>query len=194
MHTTELTKIDMVNYLTFLLECAAAHSIQGLTLSESNYDSAVELLKQRFGRSQQIITAHMDALLKVQGCIGNRSSPLRFVYDRIDVHIRGLNSLGVCSDQYGNLLIPVIISKLLNDIRLSKTTSEVWKMDELLDVIKVEVEAREVSEGTKLRPQQLLNHKNTTNHPLQVIQLWLLCVYCNGNHYSAFERAQSPPD
>ena len=46
MHTTELTKIDKVNYLTFLLEGAAAHSIQGLTLSESNYDSAVELLKR----------------------------------------------------------------------------------------------------------------------------------------------------
>ena len=118
----------------------------------------------------------MDALLKVQGCIGHRLAPLRFVYDRINVHIRGLNSVGVCSDQYGSLLIPVIISKLPIDIRLKiakETTSEVWKMDELLDVIKAELEAREASEGTKLRPQQLLNHNNTTNHPLQVIQLWV---------------------
>ena len=44
--STELTKIEKFNYLTSLLESAAAHSIQGLTLSESNYDSAVELLKQ----------------------------------------------------------------------------------------------------------------------------------------------------
>ena len=165
---TELTKIDKFNYLISLLEGAAAHSIQGLTLSASNYDSAVELLKQQFGSPQQIITAHMDALLKVQGCIGDRSAPLRFVYDQINVHIRGLNSLGVCSEQYGSLLIPVIMSKLPNDIRLRiarETTSEVWKMDELLEVIKAEVEAREASEGTKLRPQQLLNHKNNSNHP-----------------------------
>ena len=132
---TELTKIDKFNYLTSLLEGAAAHSIQGLTLSGANYDNAVELLKQRFGRPQQIITAHMDALLKVQGCFGDRPATLRFVYDRINVDIRGLNLLGVCSDQYGSLLIPVIMSKLPNDIRLRiarETTSEVWKMDELL--------------------------------------------------------------
>ena len=60
------------------------------------------------------------------------------------------------------------MSKLPNDIRLRiarETTSEVWKMDELLEVIKAEVEAREASEGTKLGPQQLLNHKNNPKHP-----------------------------
>ena len=46
-------------------------------------------------------------------------------------------------------------------------------MDELLEVIKAEVEAREASEGTKLGPQQLLNHKNNPKHPLQLIQLWV---------------------
>ena len=73
----------------------------------------------------------MNALLKVQGCIEDQSALLRFIYNRINVHIRGLNLLGVCSDQYGSLLIPVIMSKLPNDIRLRttrKTASEVWKM------------------------------------------------------------------
>ena len=113
----------------------------------------------------------------------------------------------MCLDQYGSLLIPVIMSKLRNDIRLRiarETTSKVLKMDELLDVIKAEVEAREASEGIKLRPQQLLNHKNTSNHSPQSNPTMgafltnskkVLCVYCNGNHYSAScERIQSPPD
>ena len=196
----DLNKIDKFNYLTSVLEGAAAHSIQGLTLSGVNYDNAVELLKQRFGRPQQI-TAHMDSLLKIQSCTGDRPATLRFVYDRINVHVRGLHSLGVCSDQYGSLLIPVIMSKLPNDIRLRiarETTSEVWKMDELLDVIKAEVEAREASEGTKVnasnRPQQVFNHKNTnkqssSSHPTMdsffTNTRGLLCVHCNGNHYSA---------
>ena len=42
-------------------------------------------------------------------------------------------------------------------------------MDELLGVIKAEVEAREASEGNKVnklgRPQQLLKHKTTSGHP-----------------------------
>ncbi len=65
------------------------------------------------------------------------------------MHVRGLASLGVAADQYGSLLIPVIMSKLPSEIRLQvarKATSDVWKIDELLDTIKFEVEAREMSE------------------------------------------------
>ena len=56
---TQISKVDKLNYLNLLLEGAAASSIQGLTLSESNHDSAVKLLKERFGKPQQIIAAHM---------------------------------------------------------------------------------------------------------------------------------------
>ena len=65
---TQISKVDKFNYLNSLLEGTAASSIQGLSLSESNYDSAVELLKERFGKPQQIIAAHMDELLKIPAC------------------------------------------------------------------------------------------------------------------------------
>jgi len=47
---TDIAKIDKFNYLHSLLEGAAAHSIQGLILTDSNYDDAVELLQQRVER------------------------------------------------------------------------------------------------------------------------------------------------
>ena len=59
----------------------------------------------------------MDAQLKLQGC-GDKPTSLRFVYDQINVHVRGLRFLGISSDQYGSLLIPVIMSKMPSDIRL----------------------------------------------------------------------------
>ena len=98
-----------------MLEGAAAHSLQGLTLLGANYDNALELLKQRFGRPQQIIIAHLDALLKIQSCTGHKPAILRFVYGKINVHVRGLHSLGLYSDKYGSLLIPLIMSKLPYD-------------------------------------------------------------------------------
>jgi hypothetical protein len=45
------------------------------------------------------------------------------------------------------------MSKLPNDIRIQiarKANSETWKIDELLEVIKVEIEVREASERIKL--------------------------------------------
>ena len=43
---------------------------------------------------------------------------LRFVCDKINVNIRGLALLGIKSEQYGSLLIPIIMTKLLQELRL----------------------------------------------------------------------------
>jgi hypothetical protein len=84
----------------------------------------------------------MDELLKLQVC-NDRPNALRSFYDKVSVHVRGLNSLGLSSDQYGSLLIPIIMSKLPNNIQIQiarKVNSDSWKISELLEVIKVEIE------------------------------------------------------
>ena len=86
---SQLTTIDKFNYLHSLLEGPAAHCIKGLTLTEANYESAVDLLKQRYGKPQQIIAAHVDELLKIPNCTTNKPQMLRLVYDQLNVHIRG---------------------------------------------------------------------------------------------------------
>ena len=55
----------------------------------------------------------MDEMLKIPGCVNDNASQLRLVYDKL-----GLESLGVSSNQYGSLLIPVIMSKLPHEIRV----------------------------------------------------------------------------
>ena len=100
------------------MEGPALRAIQELTLTGANYDAATDILKDRFGRTQKIITAHMDELLKISGCTGDRLTSLRFVYDKIRAHVRGLAILGVSSEQYGTLLISMIMLMMPNDIRL----------------------------------------------------------------------------
>ena len=74
--------------------------LQALSLNEDNYDSAVEMLQGRFGNTQQIITSHMEELLKLPDCTGDWVSALRSVHDTMNVHIRGLSSLGINLKQY----------------------------------------------------------------------------------------------
>ena len=69
IHTnTELSPIDKFNYLKSLLEGPASQAIQGLSLSAINYQAAVEILQDHFGKTQQIISSHMDNLLKIPPC------------------------------------------------------------------------------------------------------------------------------
>ena len=142
---------------------------------------------------------------------------LRFVYDQISVHVRGLASLGVSSEQYSSLLITIIMSKMPSDIRLEiarKAEREVWKIDELLETIRLEIEAGEISEATKSsergpqtgyghkRPEGVKNQNTPTAYSLFASAkdgdqksggmpfqsqpgLKVRCAYCNGMHYSA---------
>ena len=112
-----LSKIDKFNYLRSLLKGAASQAIQGLALSSDNYDSAVDF-NERFGKTQQIISAHMEEILKLQPSLTDCPSSLHFLYNKLSVHVQGLSSLGVSSQECGSLLIPIIMSKLSNEIRL----------------------------------------------------------------------------
>ena len=153
----------------------------------------------------------MDEMLKISGCVNDNASQLRLVYDRISINIRAVESLGVSSSQYGSLLIPVIMSKLPPEIRIhdqvaKNTAREVWEMSDLLEVIRQEVEAREISDGVKTnvnlekrtgkqngnRPTSstLLSHDGT-RPPSRVNQI--KCVYCGGVHSSASCESVSDP-
>ena len=64
----------------------------------------LSLCYKRFGKPQQIMTAHMDKLLRIQGYIGDRPSLLRSIFNKIMVQVCGLESFGIQSAQYGSLL------------------------------------------------------------------------------------------
>ena len=145
------------------MEGAAARSVQGLTLTEANYDNAIANLEERFGRPQQIIAARMDELLKVHHVQTNGH------------HLFGscLRSRGVggSPEQYGSLLIPILMSKLPNSLRLEvarKSTNEISKIDELLETIQREIEAREASDQVKLhdRDHPPISNGTKINMPL----------------------------
>ena len=106
------------------------------------------------------------------------------------------------SEQYGSLLIPIVMSKLPNDVRLQiarNTKEEIWKIEDLLETTKIEMEAREASEGIRVtsdstkkpplssrppfKPREpptsstLHSNQNAENFRIQ-------CVYCEEPHYS----------
>ena len=60
--------------------------------------------------------------------------------------MRSLLTLGVNSEHYGLWLMPILVTKLPNDIRLEisrKLGTENWKISEFMEILKVEITARE---------------------------------------------------
>ena len=144
---SDLSDIDKFNYLKSLLERTALEAVSGLTLTSANYEEAVLILKKRFGNKQQIIAKHMDTLLNVDAVTSQHNlKGLRHLYDLVESHVCGLQSLGVSSDSYGNLLSSVLVSKLPQDLQLivsRKIGDEDWNLEALMEVVEQEVKARE---------------------------------------------------
>ena len=85
-----LSKIDKFNYLHSLFEGAVSQVIQGLPLTDSNYDIAVSLLQERFGGFQTTISMHMDELLKLPECTVDCQQSLKMLFDKLTVHIQAV--------------------------------------------------------------------------------------------------------
>ena len=191
--------IEKFNYLIHYLEGAAARIVDGLQITEKNYDAAKKILKKRYGKCQMIITAHMEKLLKLRPCTGEKPNQLRYLFDKISIHLRGLESLGVTSENNGATLIPVLMGKLPADIRVQVarlTSNDAWSLKEILELLENEVEAREVGESIKANDERVQFSSNPRNPPIRNTASTLYtdmekrkpnitCVYCNGEHYSA---------
>ena len=140
---SDISGVDKMNYL-----CGeAARVIQGLPLSESNYKRAVDLLKERFGQKQVLINAHMDALLKIPVAT-NDVKKLRSLYDACEGYIHGLESLDVYPESNGDLLIPIVMKKLPEEVRrimLRSHDETTWTLADLRMQLRHEVETRETS-------------------------------------------------
>ena len=134
----------------------ASTTIADLSLTQGNYGAAIEILKKRFGGEQKIISAHMEMLLKLTPVYnGKETGKLRKLYDEIEVRIRGLQSMGIQADSYGTLLVPVLLSKLPDDVKLQISRGVEdgkWNLDDLLKKLIAEITARERCTTTPVNP------------------------------------------
>ena len=185
-----VSTINKLNYLKSLLEGQASRALEGLDSSEQNYQHAIDILKSRFGNKQQIVSAHMQALLKLQNCPNESVEQLRKIYDNINVLVRGLESLGNPMEHYGSLLIPIIMSRMPEEITIQvarKTSESIWNMAEILEIIHKEIQAREMGQKVQLcysKPGQIMtsNRVRTTRGTTRSFLL-----------KGQYERAQQTP-
>ena len=113
----------------------------GFPLTDANYSHSVEILKERFGQTQQVVNAHMQALLNLP-MPRNNIADLRTFYNSIESHIRGLSSMGITPKTYGALLIPVTLGKLPADVRCNLAREQNkpdWNIDKLRDALLREI-------------------------------------------------------
>ena len=109
------------------------------------------MLKDKFGKEEEIGHVHCDELTKLQPIYSDKNiTRVRKLYDDVEFHHRALQALGKSQEKYSDVFVPMIESKLPENIRVSVLSqkTEQWNMDQLLEVLSKEISIREASKPT----------------------------------------------
>ena len=117
------------------MDKTASQAIEGFPLTSENYTATWRLLNERFGNEQIIISSHMNKVLNISPVYSPNVRSLRELYDNVESNVRALENLGVSYDQFGSLLIPIMLEKFPNMIKLQisrKLGSGNWNVQDFL--------------------------------------------------------------
>ena len=114
------------NLRSYLTE-TTGECIKGLSLTSANYQKAVEILKERYGNKQILISSYMDVLVKLpKGDNIEDTDKLRKIYNSLEMSVRNLADLGVVITSYGALLISIIFDRIPTENVIVKIITSVF--------------------------------------------------------------------
>nr|XP_042909844.1 uncharacterized protein LOC122271712 [Parasteatoda tepidariorum] len=217
IHTdSELAPEDKYQYL---LQCVthgsrAREVIESFPPTAENYKKAIDALKSRFGRDELLIEYYVRELLTlvVKNATEKRGNlNIANLYDKLESHLRSLESLGLASEKYEAILFPLVESCIPEDLMRvwlrnpiqSGVAGEMAdsfgnKLKNLLSFLKREVEgeerlqlARNGFDGARTRlrskKEQHIDEVIPTASTLvssDISQRHPFCVFCDKTHES----------
>ncbi|XP_051157993.1 uncharacterized protein LOC127279596 [Leptopilina boulardi] len=118
---SNLSKEDKFQYLiqAMIPNSRAACLVKSYPPTGDNYDKVISGLKNRFGNDSLQIEVYVRELLQL--VLKNSITPakdiqLSTLYDKIESHLRALESLGVTSDKCAAMLFPLVESSLPEEL------------------------------------------------------------------------------
>ena len=161
--------VDRFNYLRRYLAGQALATISGLTLNSQNYKEALDILIDRYGNPQVLISAHMETVKIKKAKNMENLEALRKLYNDIENCIRNLKSFRIESSTYDYLLTPLLKEKIpdeLNVIISRKFSGNVWTLALMLKFFNEELQAKEICVPLKsyINKKDKVKYKNTSGY------------------------------
>lgn len=112
---TNIELIQKYQYLKSSLTGNAANLIKSLPVSEANYETAWELICNRFNNKNSLVFNHIKAIFNSPKLHMSTSKCLRSLIDETTKNLRTLKGLGLPTDHWDVLIIHLLSEKLDSD-------------------------------------------------------------------------------
>lgn len=196
-----LNNVQKFQYLHASLKGDAAAVIHSLELWNDNYTEAWNLLKKRYDNSRIIVQTHIREILDLPNMTKERFSDLREMADQTSKHVRALTSLKRPVDQWDDVLVYILSSKLdpvtSREWQSSLKANDLPTLSAFLAFITHRYQCLEVSsQRVAPAPRPNVYHQQNTNKPSlsHVATFQSRCSFCKGEHptYSCRELLGLP--
>jgi len=131
VHRQDIPNVSKFSYLKGALRGSASMAIAGISVTNENYNVAIQLLKEKFGNKESIIEA-LYAKLQHLPTSSNRFSDIKHTYEVIERLLRQLESQGEVVNQQ-KMLIHQLLSKFPFEVVIKlediKKCDQVWTME-----------------------------------------------------------------
>ena len=128
VHEQEVPKVTKFSYLKGSLRGAAATAIGGISITSDNYDTTIQLLKDKFGRKEAIVETLYSRLQHLPMAM-NRTGDIKITYENIEKILRQLEAQGE-HISHQRILVQQILSKFPTQVIIkleeSKKLEDLW--------------------------------------------------------------------
>ena len=198
----QLAKVDKFKYLRSYLEDPAKGVVTGFSLTDDNYDAALELLRKRYAKPGVIKRAHLNDLINLAPVYSEKNvQRLRILHDQIETRFRAMEAQKIDQDSYSSVIVPVLMGKIPEAIRNNMirfgTNHLDWNLETMLTALGKEVEVLEghvpvlqPSQNATRRSDQQIRPKVVEHRPTTASALLagndarIKCAFCMGEHPS----------
>ncbi|XP_078052012.1 uncharacterized protein LOC144478153 [Augochlora pura] len=111
----DLTPVQKLQYLRSTLTGKAAACIQSLKTTDTNYQDAIDILKEKFHCPRRTLLRHCDAIRDIPKLTKDTPEALGELLDVLNQHLRALRNLGESVSSWNSILISIILSKINSD-------------------------------------------------------------------------------
>lgn len=116
-HAPDLPNVEKFEYLKTSLEGEALSLVSHLPLTASNYLSAWEILKSRYGNKRDLARIHFQALLKKHVVKSTDSKSIKTLINSITEHSAALDNLDFVTRSWSPLLLHIFEQHLDYELR-----------------------------------------------------------------------------
>lgn len=188
VHEQPISPIQKMWYLKTNLTGEAERIIRHLSLTESNYDTAWNILKDRFNNKRVLASTLIQQILDYHN-IGPDAKAIKGLHDVIQESLAALNNANVCTKGWDPLLLQILVKKLDRHTHVLYESSltnprEIQNINHFLNFLEQRFQALESLGPKDTHTKE--NKQHSSNKATSASITTTACKVCNAKDHAIY--------